>query len=125
MSKHGVDNHGEEFVLSYLLICKNINTSAIFRVSTNINLAQMARRGYSDKHTIPENPSWVEFLRSDGDQSLWPQNTTREVDSDGQVNYMRPVPLDEPGPSHKWRVEIASALAKALSWPGTVLLPPL
>jgi hypothetical protein len=75
-------------------------------------------RQYSDKHVLPANPSWVEFPRSDGNENNWPQNTTRVVDNEGQVNFMRPVPLDEAGPSMKWRTDIASSLARALNWAG-------
>jgi hypothetical protein len=78
-----------------------------------------ARRQYSDKHTLPDNPSWIDFVRSDGDENRWPTNTTREVDAQGHVNYMRPVPLDEPGLSVKWRIEVAVALAVLLNLPGT------
>ena len=77
-----------------------------------------ARRQYSDKHYLPDNPSWVEFPRSDGDQSTWPSHTTRTVDNMGHVNFMRPVPLDEAGVSIKWRIEVGAALAVLLKWPG-------
>jgi hypothetical protein len=81
----------------------------------------MSLRTFSNKHSLPANPHWVEFPRSDGDEQLWPKNRTRVVDSDGQVNFMRRVPLDEPGPSVKWRTDIAIALARALNWPGMLL----
>jgi hypothetical protein len=79
-----------------------------------------ARRQYSDKYNLPENPSWVEFIRSDGDEHNRPSNTTPEVDSEGHVNFMRLVPLNEPGVSAKWRTEVGAALATLLNWPSTL-----
>lgn len=67
----------------------------------------------SSKHTLPANPSWLEFERSDGDSFNWPTNTTREVDHEGHVNYMRICAIDEPL-CIKWRVEVGKALAEHL-----------
>lgn len=74
-------------------------------------------RAFSSKHVLPANPRWIEFPQSDGDEKNWPTNTTREVDSDGHVNYMRVAPLDDPL-SIKWRVEVARSLAQIMSMPG-------
>ncbi|KAJ4466097.1 hypothetical protein C8J55DRAFT_609374 [Lentinula edodes] len=73
-------------------------------------------RSVNVKHELPPNPVFREIERSDGDQDTWPQNTTRIVDSDGQVNYMQYVPSDE-GMAIKWRVQVGQALANAFNWP--------
>ncbi|KAJ3743590.1 hypothetical protein DFH05DRAFT_1557935 [Lentinula detonsa] len=73
-------------------------------------------RTVNTKHELPANPVYKQIERSDGDRSTWPQNTTRIVDSDGQVNYMHYVPLDE-GMAIKWRVQVGQALANGLNWP--------
>ncbi|KAI0630548.1 hypothetical protein C8Q77DRAFT_1133756 [Trametes polyzona] len=75
----------------------------------------MSRR-YAGSHTLPENPEWIEFPRSDGDPSLLPKNTTRLVDSDGQVNFMRPVSLDE-SLAILWRVGVGAQLAVRMGLP--------
>lgn len=76
----------------------------------------MSRR-YAGVHTLPENPEWLEFTRSDGSTSNLPKNTKQIVDSDGQVNFMRPVPLDE-GLAIGWRVAVGAQLAIRLGLPG-------
>lgn len=81
----------------------------------------MSQRRLSEKHVLAKDAEALEFPRSDGDDSLWPTNTQRIVDSEGQVNYMRPVDLDE-APSVKWRSEIGTALALAMKMPGKVSL---
>jgi hypothetical protein len=68
-------------------------------------------------HQLPDNPSWIEIPRSDGDASRWPSNNTAVVDADGHVNYFRPVSLDE-GPSVGWRLAIGKALAAKLDYAG-------
>ncbi|OSD04794.1 hypothetical protein PYCCODRAFT_1406971 [Trametes coccinea BRFM310] len=75
----------------------------------------MARR-YAGGHTLPDNLSWLEFPRSDGDPSVLPKNTKQVVDSDGQVNFMRPVPLDE-SLAIGWRVSVGAALATRMGLP--------
>ncbi|KAF7985154.1 hypothetical protein HWV62_7724 [Athelia sp. TMB] len=76
----------------------------------------MSHRGpASSKHSMPPNPKWIEFENSDGDESLWPTNTTEVVDREGHVNYMRPAALDE-SLSIKWRVEVAKGVAKLANW---------
>ncbi|KAJ6591499.1 hypothetical protein DFH09DRAFT_974599 [Mycena vulgaris] len=72
-----------------------------------------SHRNHSNKHALPPNPTFIDFTRSDGDPTLWPQNTTREVDQEGHVNYMQPVGLDEPL-SVKWRVGVGDAISVAL-----------
>lgn len=73
-------------------------------------------RTSSTQHSLPPNPTFREIAHSDGDQSTWPSNTTRDVQG-GQVNYMHYIGLDE-SLAIKWRVMIGDALAKALEWPG-------
>ncbi|KAG7093622.1 hypothetical protein E1B28_007286 [Marasmius oreades] len=73
-------------------------------------------RNISTKYELPPNPTFKEFERSDGNPSLWPANTQRVVDKDGQVNYMEYLPLDHPTAIH-WRTGVAKALSKALNWP--------
>ena len=74
----------------------------------------------SDKtYSLPPNPSWITFERTDGDESLWPHisKTRPEIDSDGHVNYLRPVELDESA-SLRWRHGIGMAVARQLELPG-------
>lgn len=73
------------------------------------------------RHTLPDNPHWIEFPRSDGDKNQWPKNTQKIVDGDGQVNYMRPVGVDEDAAVH-WRIAVGAAVAKALDMPGIRVL---
>ncbi|KAJ4475059.1 hypothetical protein J3R30DRAFT_3295061 [Lentinula aciculospora] len=73
-------------------------------------------RSANAKHELPSNPVYREIEHSDGVQSAWPKNTTRIVDSEGQVNWMQYVPSDE-GMAIKWRVQVGQALANALNWP--------
>ncbi|KAJ6584087.1 hypothetical protein DFH09DRAFT_1029000 [Mycena vulgaris] len=70
-------------------------------------------RNRSTKHALPPNLTFIDFPRSDGDPTYWPQNTTRKVDEKGNVNYMQPVGLDEPL-SVKWRVGAGDAISEAL-----------
>jgi hypothetical protein len=71
----------------------------------------------SSGHVLPSNPTYIDFPLSDGDESQWPTNTARVVDSEGHVNYMRPVPIDE-SLSVKWRCEVGASLALQLKKPG-------
>ncbi|KAF7308486.1 Actin-related protein 8 [Mycena chlorophos] len=70
----------------------------------------MAHRSHSAKHVLPDNPIFIDFPRSDGDARTWPTKTTEVVDADGEVNFMRPVPLDE-SLAVKWRMGVADAMA--------------
>ncbi|KAJ7642710.1 hypothetical protein DFH06DRAFT_1052007 [Mycena polygramma] len=76
-----------------------------------------AHRSLSTKYTLPNNPAFIDFPRSDGDSTLWPSNTTRVVDSEGCVNFMQPVGLDEPI-SIKWRMGAGDAISVAHKLPG-------
>jgi hypothetical protein len=44
---------------------------------------------------------------------------TEDVDAHGNVNYMRAIPLDEPGAAIKWRLGVADMLAMLMNLPGT------
>lgn len=78
----------------------------------------MSRR-LAGSHTLPENPEWLEFERSDGNSSNLPKNTKQVVDGEGQVNFMRPVPLDE-GLAIGWRVAVGTQLAIRMGLPGKI-----
>ncbi len=67
-------------------------------------------------HKLPDNPSWIEFNRSDGNKKLWPTNNTKVVKG-GEVNFMRLAPLDDSVSIH-WRVAVGGAVAKAQNMPG-------
>ena len=76
------------------------------------------RRISADKRIEePANPTYIDFPRSDGNSSAWPSNTTRIVDSEGQVNFFDYV---QPSNSHsvRWRMLVASAIAIDLQMAG-------
>lgn len=70
----------------------------------------------ADKSTIPKEPAnqMIHFTRTDGDPNSRP--TTQQRDRlvvNGDVNYMRPVGVNEPAAA-LWRKKIGIALAKDL-----------
>ena len=75
----------------------------------------MSRR-HGGGHTLPDDPTWIEFPRSDGDPRELPKNTTKVV-TEGQVNFMRPVDMDE-SLSVMWRVVVGKELASRMNLPG-------
>jgi hypothetical protein len=78
----------------------------------------MSARRITDKgFTLPENPHFLEFERSDGDPRLWPTNTVRSIDGDGHVNFMQYVDIDAPA-AIRWRVAAGQGAAIALELPG-------
>lgn len=77
----------------------------------------MSKRKLGSNYVLPENPDWIVFPRSDGDAKLLPKKTQRIVDSQGEVNFMRPVSLDESS-SIMWRVSVGSQIAIKLNYPG-------
>lgn len=81
----------------------------------------MAKRKLGLSHVLPENPEWVIFPRSDGDARSLPKNTQRVIDSQGEVNFMRPVPLDE-STNIMWRVSVGGQVAIKLNYPGVCTL---
>lgn len=64
-------------------------------------------------HKLPDNPTWIEFPRSDGNSRSWPTNTKKVV-TGGEVNYMRPASLEDSVSIH-WRVSVGDSVAKALN----------
>jgi hypothetical protein len=74
-------------------------------------------RTLSSAHQLPANPQWIEFTRSDGSLDRQPTNTTPIVDENGQVNFMKPIALDE-GFAIGWRIAWGKALAAKLNYPG-------
>lgn len=78
-----------------------------------------ARRVISDtKLEEPANPTYIDFPRGDGNTSTWPTNTTRIVDSEGQVNFFDPLSHSH-SQSVRWRMIVASAIANDFKMAGT------
>ncbi|KAI0083928.1 hypothetical protein BDY19DRAFT_974809 [Irpex rosettiformis] len=75
----------------------------------------MSVRRIGNSHTLPPNPEWVDFPRTDGDQSTWPTNTTRIING-GEVNFFRPVDIDE-SLGIMWRKVLGIKVADALGFP--------
>lgn len=74
------------------------------------------RRIVTNKKTLPPDPTWVEIPRTDADSKNWPANTEKVVDSDGHVNFMRPVPIDE-SLSIGWRCQLGPRVAAVIGLP--------
>ncbi|PPQ91873.1 hypothetical protein CVT25_000748 [Psilocybe cyanescens] len=66
--------------------------------------------------SLPANPEYLDFPRTDGDAGTWPPNTTRIVDHEGQVNYYEHVPLEH-AQSIRWRMAIGDAVGLKLNLP--------
>lgn len=66
---------------------------------------------------MPQAVHELEFVRTDGDESLWPTNNKRIVDGDGHVNYMHPVPIEDEW-AVRWRKGVAAGAANLLKLPG-------
>jgi hypothetical protein len=81
----------------------------------------MSTRTVAGGHTLPPNPEFLDFERTDGDAKQWPTNTREVVDADGNVNYMKPLGPDE-GSSINWRYQIAMKVAEKLGRPCTWLI---
>lgn len=75
----------------------------------------MVSRNVSNTGELPENPQWLEFPRSDGDESTWPSKTQRIVE-DGEVNFMKYCHIDEPV-CKRYRVAVGDAVARAMELP--------
>ncbi|KAI0739337.1 hypothetical protein BC629DRAFT_1564626 [Irpex lacteus] len=75
----------------------------------------MAVRRTGNNHTLPPNPEWVDFPRSDGDQETWPKTTSCVV-VDGKVDFFRPVGLEE-SRSIMWRKEVGLKIAAVMGLP--------
>jgi len=74
-------------------------------------------RKAAETFSLPPNPTYLDFPRSDGNASTWPPQTTRILDHDGHVNYYEVI-----SPEHaqhiRWRVNVAIAVARQLDMPG-------
>lgn len=105
---------------SNIVTCCDIghNDPALTLTSRVLLCAMSAHRSLGTKFTLPDNPTFIEFPRSDGDSSRRPPNTTRIVDSERHVNYMEALDLDTPM-AKKWRTQIADAVSLRLNWDGT------
>lgn len=73
----------------------------------------MSVRRIGAKKTLPPDPTWVSIPRTDGDRKNWPTNTEKVVSADRQVNFMRPVSIDE-SLSISWRCMLGPRVAAAL-----------
>ena len=73
-------------------------------------------RGIAGGHTLPTNPVYLEFQRTDGDAKQLPTNTREVVDNDGQVNYMKPLGPEDSSNIH-WRCQVAIKVAEKLGKP--------
>lgn len=69
------------------------------------------------KAALPDNPIYLDFLRSDGDESLRPEKTECIVDSVGHVNWMEACALDD-GRTIRWRRGVALGVATKMKMPG-------
>ena len=78
----------------------------------------MSSRGIASGHTLPPNPVYLEFGKSDGDPKQLPTNTKEVVDADGQVNYMKFLALDDSSNVH-WRTQVAAKVAEKIGKPCT------
>ncbi|KAH9169930.1 hypothetical protein EDB89DRAFT_2193152 [Lactarius sanguifluus] len=67
-------------------------------------------------HTLPPDPVYLDFGKSDGDTKQLPNNTKEVVGADGQVNYMKPLELDDSSNIH-WRSQVAMKIAERLGRP--------
>ncbi|KAN0130944.1 hypothetical protein V8E53_011322 [Lactarius tabidus] len=76
----------------------------------------MSSRGVAGGHTLPPNPVYLEFGKSDGDTKQLPTNNREVVDTDGQVNYMKFLALDDSSNIH-WRCQVAMKVAERIGKP--------
>jgi hypothetical protein len=78
----------------------------------------MSSRSVASGHALPTNPVYLDFERTDGDAKQLPTNTREVVDKDGQVNYMKPLGLED-SPNIHWRFQVAMKVAERLGKPCT------
>lgn len=83
----------------------------------------MSRRVGQPSVNFGPNTIFLDFPRSDGDESKWPTNTTRIVDGDGQVNFMEPLDIDASAQARKWRASVGKAIATKLEMAGDRMYP--
>ena len=82
-----------------------------------LKVMSVRRVANDTKFEEPANPTYIDFPGGDGNSSTWPINTTRIVDSEGQVNFFDYVPLTH-SQSIRWRLSVASAIAIDLRMAG-------
>ncbi|KAF5361973.1 hypothetical protein D9756_002341 [Leucocoprinus leucothites] len=78
----------------------------------------MSRRVAQPSVTFGPSTVFLQFPRSDGNEARWPTNTTRIVDSEGQVNFMELLDAEESGQARKWRAGVGKAIAAKLEMQG-------
>jgi len=78
----------------------------------------MFRRTTEPSVTFGPSTVFIDFPRSDGDQSRWPTNTISIVDDEGQVNFMELLDVEASGHVKKWRAAIGKAVATKLEMQG-------
>ncbi|KAJ3543210.1 hypothetical protein NMY22_g3221 [Coprinellus aureogranulatus] len=59
---------------------------------------------------VPDDPIWIDITRSDGEQRTWPSNTTYIEDANGEINWMKHVPIDQ-DVALRWRLAVGNAIA--------------
>ncbi|KIM44711.1 hypothetical protein M413DRAFT_442667 [Hebeloma cylindrosporum] len=76
----------------------------------------MRSRRPAENFSLAANPTYLDFLRTDGNVSTWPTQTTRIIDHEGHVNYYEPLTPEHP--QHiRWRTTVADAVARHLNMP--------
>ena len=89
--------------------CKYCGKSSQRRINEELGcVPRPAERASTSKFIVIE--------ATDADPSRWPENTVSRADAEGNVNFMRPVPVQHEV-ALKWRVVIGQALAKMLNYP--------
>lgn len=58
----------------------------------------------------PTDARWIEFPKTDGDRQRWPV-FTGERDTDGNINFFRPVHIDEKS-AVDWRKKVGKQIAE-------------
>lgn len=77
----------------------------------------MPARRPAETFSLSASPTYLDFLRTDGNVSSWPTQTTRIIDAEGHVNYYEPLTPEHP--QHiRWRTTVADAVARHLNMPG-------
>lgn len=71
----------------------------------------------ASSYSLPPNPEWISFPRTDANSSRWPKNNSRVILQDGTVNYFELLPIDH-GQVVKWRIQVGAAVAERLGYVG-------
>jgi len=64
----------------------------------------------------PADARWIEFPNTDGSHHKWPE-FTGERDTDGNINFLRPVHIDEKS-AVDWRKKVGKYLAEVCNYSG-------